>query len=46
MLRSTLVVVLLASSNAFQFMAKFKITPPADMEREAATKARFGDKSE
>jgi NADP-dependent 3-hydroxy acid dehydrogenase YdfG len=26
-------------------MSKWKITPPADIEREAATKAKFGDKS-
>jgi len=44
-LRSTVVVILLASTNAFQFMANFKIKPPADLEREAAVKAKFGDKS-
>ena len=45
MLRSFFLLFLLASANAFQFMSKWKITPPADIEREAATKAKFGDKS-
>lgn len=45
MLRYTLVALLLASSDAFQFMSNWKITPPADIEKEAATKAKFGDKS-
>mmetsp|Transcript_12996 Transcript_12996/g.18934 ORF Transcript_12996/g.18934 Transcript_12996/m.18934 type:complete len:561 (-) Transcript_12996:484-2166(-) len=44
MLRSTVVALLLASSNAFQFMSNFKIAPPEDMEREAKVKAKFGDK--
>ena len=46
MIRTTVVALLLASTNAFQFMSNFKITPPADVEREAQTKAKFGNKSE
>jgi len=44
MIRTTVVALLLASTNAFQFMSNFKITPPADVEREAQTKAKFGKK--
>lgn len=44
MFRSFFTLFLLASANGFQFMSKWKITPPADIEREAATKAKFGDK--
>jgi hypothetical protein len=45
MLRSFLLVILLTSTNGFQFLANFKVAPPADIEKEAKMKARFGDKS-
>jgi hypothetical protein len=45
MLRSLLLAILLTSTNGFQFMSNFKVKPPADLEREAQVKARFGDKS-
>ncbi len=47
MVKSTILVLLLAtsSSNAFQFMSNWKITPPQDLEKEAQVKAKFGDKS-
>lgn len=44
MFRSTLLVILLVNADAFQFMANWKIKPPADIEKEAAMKAKFGDK--
>lgn len=43
-LKTALVIVLVSSSNAFQFMSNWKITPPADQEMQNKVKAKFGDK--
>lgn len=44
---NTVILCLIAVSNgsAFQFMSKFKMTPPEDLEKLEAAKRRFGDKS-
>lgn len=44
-MKTYLFAILLTSANAFQFMSNWKVTPPKDLEREAATKVKFGDKS-
>jgi protochlorophyllide reductase len=43
-LKTALVIVLVSSSNAFQFMSNWKVTPPADLEMQNKVKAKFGDK--
>lgn len=48
MLRNTLLVLLLTLpgfTHGFQFLSKFKITPPADLAMEEKVKEKFGDKS-
>lgn len=48
MLRQTLLIILLVfpvTIHGFQFMSKFKITPPADLAMEEKVKEKFGDKS-
>lgn len=43
---NTVILCLIAVSNAsaFQFMSKFKVTPPEDLEKLEAAKRKFGDK--
>jgi hypothetical protein len=43
---SAIILLLLPGAQAFQFMANWKIGPPADLELQEKTKAKFGDKSE
>ena len=35
----------LMGTSGFQFMSKFKISPPVDLAKEQARKEKFGDKS-
>lgn len=38
-------LMLISSSNAFQFMSNWKVAKPADLEAQEKVKEKFGDKS-
>lgn len=43
-LKSIVVVTILSSAHAFQFMSNWKITPTKDLELQEKTKEKFGEK--
>lgn len=44
-IRFVSILLLFWSSNAFQFMSKWKVAKPADLEAQERVKEKFGDKS-